>query len=392
MSATRSQSTAPAAILYVAFELGAREWKLAFSSGLGTQPRLRPVAAGNLAGVAQEIARAKVRLRLPHDAPVRSCYEAGRDGFWLARWLAEQGIENRVVDSASIEVNRRWRRAKTDRLDGAKLVTMLIRYYLGETKVWKVVRVPSPEEEDRRHLHRDLGELKAERTRHVNRLKALLAAVGATAEVNREFADQLGQLRTWNGQALPSGLAERLRREFARWQCVDEQIRALESERARRVRKAGAKEVEQVQKLLNVRGVGLNSAWLLVMELFWRDIRNRRQLGGLAGLTPTPYDSGTARHEQGIGKAGNRRVRAMLIELAWGWLRYQPKSGLSRWYAARFANGNSRVRRIGIVALARKLLVQLWHYLEHREIPEGAELVSWRAKVNGKGRRAAEVA
>jgi transposase len=231
-------------------------------------------------------------------------------------------------------------------------------------------------------LHRELLTLKEERTEHINRIKGLLAAWGLAAEVKEEFAAQLEQLRAWDGQAVLPELRQRLLREFARWQLVQQQIRGLEKEQRQRLRHGSEREVGQVRQLLGLAGIGVNSAWLFVREVFgWRQIRNRRELAALAGLTPTPYQSGDRDREQGISKAGNRRLRTMLVEIAWGWLRWQPTSGLSRWYQERFAQGSSRQRRIGIVAMARKILVALWRYLEHGELPEDALLVGWEAKL-----------
>jgi transposase len=367
--------------LYLAFELGQKEWVLGFTVGLGQNPRRRKMAAGDLSALQGEIRRARQRFGLAATAPVRSCYEAGRDGFWLHRYLRDQGIENLVVDSASIEVNRRARRAKTDRLDVGKLLSMLVRYHSGEKKVWSVVHVPSVEAEDARHLHRELATLKADRTRHSNRIKGLLAGQGVRLAVGTDFLDHLETVRLWEGSALPPGLRARLACEFAGWQFVDRQVKDLEAERRALLRTSTDPSVDQVRQLLKLRGIGINSAWLYVMEFFgWREFRNRRQVGGLAGLTPTPYRSGAEEREQGISKAGNKLIRAMTIEIAWGWLRHQPDCELSRWYQARYGQGSKRQRKIGIVhrtlrvALARKLLVALWRYLEDGEIPAGAQL------------------
>jgi transposase len=334
----------------------------------------------------REIAKAKRRFGLPEDAAVVSCYEAGRDGFWLHRWLTAQGIANAIVDSASIEVNRRQRRAKCDRLDAAKLLTMLLRFHAGEHKVWSVVQVPDVAEEQRRQLHRELLAVQDERTRHVSRIKALLAGQGiALARVTAAFPEALAQLRSWDGSALASDLQQRLLREFERWQLADRHVRDLEDERKQRIRRDETPHVEQVRSLLGLAGVGLSGAWLLVFELFgWRQFRNRRQVGALVGLTPTPYQSGVSSREQGISKAGSKQVRRLMVELAWAWLRWQPDSALSDWYRRRFADHGKRARKVGIVALARKLLIALWRYLEHGEVPEGARLVDWRAKVNAK--------
>jgi len=387
MSATHvtDSTTVTAPVLYLAFELGWNSWKLAFTVGAGQKPRLRSIAARDTATVMSEIRQAKRRFGLPEDTPVISCYEAGRDGFWLHRYLRDQGVENLIVDAASIEVNRRRRRAKTDDLDAAKLVGMLIRWHLGERKLWGVVHVPDVADEDRRQLHRELIALKAQRTEHTNRIKGLLAGLGLGAHIDGEFLQRLDGLRQWDGTELPSGLRGRILREYERWRLVGRQIHDLEAERTRQIRDPETPEGEQVRLLLKLKGIGENAAWLLVREFFgWRGIRNRRELASLAGLAPTPYDSGESRREQGISKAGNRRVRWMMIELAWGWLRYQPDSELSRWYQRRFGAGNTRLRKVGIVALARKLLVALWKYVETGEVPAGAELVEKR-KFRGAG-------
>jgi transposase len=376
--------------LFVSFELGWSEWKLAFASAPADSPRLRSVKARNTEAVLQEISRAKKRFGLSADASVFCCYEAGRDGFWLHRWLAAQGLNNLVVDSASIETKRRRRRAKNDRLDAAKLVSMLLRYHGGEKKVWSVVHVPSAADEDRRQLHRDLLEQKAERTQHVNRVKGLLASCGlAVTTIGDDFPVVLAALRQWDDTPVPPELQKRLLREWERHQFVERQIRDLENDRARQIRTSAAEPMAQVRKLLNLRGIGANSAWLFTLEFFsWRAIRNRKQLAALAGLTPTPYDSGMSSREQGISKAGNRRLRTMAVEIAWCWLQYQPQSGLSQWYVQRWASGNSRQRRIGIVAVARKLLVALWHYLEKDVVPEGAVTLDWKVKMKSSKRDA----
>ena len=379
----RNQAVLPrqaSGVLYLAFELGWNEWKLAFSTGPAASPRLRAIGGRNVDALVQEIAKAKKRFDLPADAPVHSCYEAGRDGFWLHRFLESRGIANQVVDSSSIEVKRRGRRRKTDSLDAGKLLSMLMRWQQGERDVWSIVQIPSVADEDRRQLHRDLLELKAERTQHANRTKGLLAGCGlAVASINAEFPELLAQLRTWDDQPAPHELQQRLLREHERWQLVDRQIKDLENERSRRIRQGKDPVVAKVRQLVRLRGIGANSAWLFVMEFFgWRRIRNRKQLAALAGLTPTPYQSGDSDREQGISKAGNRRLRTMAVEIAWCWLHYQPGSALSQWYAHRFAKGSSRQRRIGIVALARKLLVALWRYLETAAVPAGAEIVPWK--------------
>ena len=393
MSATHAidPTTTASPVLYLALELSWTSWKLAFTVGAGQKPRLRSIAARDTDTLMLEIHKAKHRFGLPETTPVISCYEAGRDGFWLDRYLRHHGVENLVVDAASIEVNRRRRRAKSDNLDAAKLVAMLIRWHLGEKKLWGVVRVPAAADEDRRQLHRELIELKAQRTEHTNRIKGLLAGLGLGARIDGEFLERFEGLRQWDGTELPSGLRQRILREYERWRLVGRQIHDLEAERTRQIRDPETVQGEQVRLLLKLKGIGENAAWLLVREFFgWRGIRNRRELASLAGLTPTPYDSGEVRREQGISKAGNRRVRWMMIELAWGWLRYQPDSELSRWYQRRFAAGNTRLRKVGIVAVARKLLVALWKYVETGEVPAGAELVEKKKfRSAGDGQRVA---
>jgi transposase len=382
MSATLKHSIGTqTSILYLAFELSCNEWKLGFSIGLGQPARERTIKARNLEALQQEIAKAKQRFGLPPTARVVSCYEAGRDGFWLHHYLVQQGIDNQVVDSSSIEVNRRQRRAKSDRLDAVKLVQMLIRWHNGETKVWSLVQVPSLEHEDARQLHREMIKLKTERTAQANSIKGLLAGLGLSVIVDGTLPTQLENLRQWDGAKLPPELHQRLLREFQRWQLVNHQLAELEAQRTAKIRNDQTPQVEKVRRLLNLKGIGDNGAWLLVFEFFaWRTIKNRRELGSLAGLTPTPYSSGESRREQGISKAGNRRVRWMMTELAWGWLRYQPESELSQWYRRRFGRGNKRLRKVGIMALARKLLIALWKYLEGGEPPPKATVIGWNEK------------
>jgi len=327
-----------------------------------------------LGALEEEIALAKKRFQLPETAPVRSCYEAGRDGFWIHRYLENVAVENLVVDSASIEVSRRAKRVKTDRIDVGKLLNMLMRYHHGEEKVWSVVRIPSLEEEDMRHLHRQLSRFKKDRTRHACRIDGVLASQGVKVPLSANFLDQLAAARMWDGNPLPAGVHVRVRREYEAWQNVQEQIKELEKERKELITTSDAPAMLKVRQLMKLRAIGENSAWLFVMEFFgWRNFRNRREVGALAGLTPTPYQSGEESREQGISKAGNRWVRGMAIEIAWCWLRYQPESELTHWFDRKFGH-SKRTRKVGIVALARRILVALWRYLEMGEIPEGAQM------------------
>ena len=370
----QSKDNAVEGKLYMAMELSDKCWKLVFSDG-GEKRRHETMEAGHRMELVEAIRKAKEKFDLSSEAKVVSCYEAGRDGFWLHRYLVTLGVENQVVDSSSIETNRRKRRAKTDRIDGVKLLTMLIRYWGGERGLWSVVRVPSVEDEEGRRLHRELASLNKERTRHRNRIRGLLVAQGLRLEPKGDFLQRLEALTLWDGAPLPLELKGELEREYQRLSLVEAQRRALEQTRKSRLRQADTASVQRVVQLMGLRAIGPNCAWLLVMEFFaWRGFRNRRQLGACAGLTGTPYDSGGSKRDQGISKAGNRRVRAMMIEIAWLWLRYQPNSKLSRWFRERFAGGGARMRRVGIVALARRLLVALWRYLEDGMLPEGAEL------------------
>jgi transposase len=384
MATVQVHSSKTAGTLYVAFELGWDGWKLAFATALGDNSRQKNVNPRRLESVSAEIKKAKAKFGLPADGPVVCCYEAGRDGHWLFRCLTAQGMTCYEVDSSSIQVDRRQRRAKTDRLDAEQLLRMLIRFENGERKVWRVVNVPSLEDESRRHPHRELEDWKGQRLEHSNRIKGLLATVGLGLDVDRDFPTNLPELRQWNGLPLGEELTGRLLRQFEGWQFADRKVKDLENERGRQIRTGTAPWLERVRTLLTLKGIGANSAWLFVMEVFgWRKITSVKQIGALAGLTPTPYQSGKSKHEQGISKAGNRRLRTMAVEIAWCWVHFQPQSALSQWFLKRFGKG-ARLRKIGIVAVARKLLVALWKYLERGEVPPGAEVVDWRSKMGGR--------
>jgi transposase len=379
--------------LYVALELGQDKWVLASATQAAEKPRYRTLPARDLGRLADEIRKAKDRFGLPADAPVRTCYEAGRDGFWVHRALAARGIDNVVVDSTSIEVDRRQKRVKSDPVDAAKLLSLLCRYHAGEGKAWRVVRVPAVADEDRRQLHRGLKDLQRQQTECGNRIQGLLASCGLTAEVNARFRDTLAGLRDWAGEPVPPGLQGRLLQEFAVWEAAHAQVRAAANEQERQLRDGSEPHLDQVRRLMGLKAVGVRSAWVLVTELFaWRGIRNGKELGSLAGLTPVPYQSGRADREQGISKAGNKHVRGLIVEVAWLWLRWQPGSDLSRWYARRFGAGGRRARKVGVVALARKLLVALWRYAERGELPAGAAEKDWRLLVDSTARRHAKAA
>lgn len=363
--------------LYMAFELSNSEWKLAFGISVGHPPRHVTVPARELGTLKIQIERAKKRFGLDSDCRVVSCYEAGRDGFWIHRYLISGGVNNHVVDSSSIEVNRRARRAKTDRLDAGKLLKLLIRHDSGEPRVWSVVRVPTKEEEDERRIHRELERLKQERTGHSNRIRSLLTTHGIVGGPSRYFQSFLENVRLWDGSALGPHMKAELLREHERWEQVHKQILSLEKyqrvtvkspEQAKSIRKA-----EKVRDLVMLKGIGEISAWTLVHEFFWREFSNRREVGGASGLAGTPFDSGGSDHEQGISKAGNRRVRKLMTEVAWFWIRYQPESTISQWFERRFAHGGKRMRRVGIVGVARRVLIALWRYLKDGVVPDGAQ-------------------
>jgi transposase len=371
----QKENTTKKEVLHLAFELSQNKWKLGFSDG--NKQRYKTIVARDLNQLQEEIEKAKGKFKLGEDVSIVSCYEAGRDGFWLHRYLLSCGIKNVVVDSSSIEVDRRKRRAKTDRIDAGKLLHMLMRYYGGERLLWRVVRVPSVEEEDGRQLHRELEVLKKERNMHRNRMKGLLIQHGIAVKnpSSRIFLEELESFKTWEGNSLPLDFRARIVREYGRLKMLEEQIYALRKERQSRLEDAEDPSIRKVVQLTSLRGVGVQSSWKFVQEFFgWRQFRNRREVGSLAGLTPTPYDSGGSQREQGISKAGNKRIRTLAVEMSWVWLRFQPQSKLSRWYMERFGGGGKRMRRIGIVAVARKLLIDLWRYLEHGVIPEGAVL------------------
>ena len=374
--ATRNvQESTTGDTLFVAFELSEKTWKLGFTTGHGQKPRERSMPARDHERVLDEIAHAKRRLGLPETAPVVSCYEAGREGFWLHRFLRAQGMTNHVVDSSSIEVNRRRRRAKSDGLDVRKLLSMLMRYEQGERQVWQVVKVPSVEAEDQRHLHRDLETLKRERASTTTRIKGLLSTQGLQVTTLTKLPEQLEALRLWDGSPMPPGLRDRILRVYAHHTFLSQQIAEIEAERRAQLQTSSDVSLDKIRQLMQLKGIGINGSWLLVMEFFgWRAFKNRREVGGLAGFTPTPYQSGESAREQGITKSGNRHVRWMITELAWSWLRFQPESALSVWFRERFGSGGKRLRRIGIVAVARKLLIALWRFLETGALPEGAVL------------------
>lgn len=376
----QEQDSAESPVLYMAIEMGEKNWKLLFSSG---EPKRngqlrtyqRSIEGNDWEALEEMIGLSKKRLKLDEEVRVVSCYEAGQDGFYPHRQMLMRGIDNRVVDSASIEVNRRARRAKSDGLDVRKLMEMLVREGHGEVGVWRVVNVPTEEQEDRRRTHRELERLKKEDKQHRTRIRSLLKLDGIRPKVAPGGRGWTQYLEGLKSRVRPHAWTE-IERESRRLELVKEQIRKLEALRREALETAPDDPLmRMIPGLVLMRGIGEGSAWLLVMEFFgWRKFKNRRQVAACAGLDPTPYDSGESVREQGISKAGNKRVRRLMVEPAWSWLRYQPNSRLSQWFQRRFGKGGKRQRRIGIVALARRLLVDLWRYVDAGVIPEGAVL------------------
>jgi transposase len=366
-------ATARKETIYVAIEMSNTQWRLAFTAG----DKIRQVAitAGATAAFLEHLQTAREKLHVAADAPVFSCYEAGRDGFWFHRFLAAHAITNLVVDAGSMRVQRKHRLAKTDRLDADLLVRNLLRWQGGERNVWSVVRVPSVEAEDQRRLERERQRLKKEWTAHWARLWSLLALHGIRSCPKNRFLAHVAAARTWDGQPLPERLQAELRREYARVEQLAKQRDGLEAEQLRQIKAPSNAAEQAAAKLHRLVSLGPIGASALAYEFFgWRTFKNRREVGALAGLTDTPWSSGDLAHSQGISKAGNKRVRHVLIEVAWKWLRYQPDSALSQWYARRFAKGGARLRRIGIVALARKLLIVMWRWVAFDEVAAGIRL------------------
>ncbi len=363
------------ATCYVAIELSSMSWIVAVRRPGSGKVSIRKLAAGDAAGV---VALAD-RARASGSSRVLCCYEAGRDGFWLYRYLVARGIECRVLDPASLPVNRRARRAKSDRIDVHMLLRGLIGLDGGDRDACRPVRVPTVADEDARQTHREREALLKERVRHVNRIKALLATQGVTGyEPSRRARAELATLRGPDGAALPAGLMSRLARELARLAVVVEQIAAVEAVRDGAIAAAGdaapGDASVKAARLVALKGIGPQIATVLAREVFYRSFDNRRELAGFTGLCPSPWRSGGMVREQGISKAGNARARTCAIEMAWLWLRWQPRSALSVWFTERVGGARGRVRRIAIVALARKLMVALWRSVETGLVPDGAIL------------------
>jgi len=380
--------------LFVALELSRSIWLLAVSAPSSDKISKYRVDAGDSGTLLSLLSRLRADAERRCGRPVKviSIHEAGLDGFWVHRLLEANGVESHVVDPASIAVDRRSRRVKTDRVDVEKLLRTLMGWARGERQVCSMVRAPSPAEEDARRLTRERGTLVTERVRHVNRIKGLLSTQGVFdfEPMHRDRRRRLEELRCWDGQALPPRLKMELTREVDRLELVIAQLREIESERDAALQATSSPAAKTAQELnpasalvgtpggqlLRLRGIGSEIASVLSLEAFYRDFANRREVAAYSGLTPSPWKSGGIDVEQGISKAGNARLRKTVIQLAWLWLRHQPGSVLSRWFHERVGDRRGKIRRIAIVALARKLLVALWRYVTQGLLPEGAELKS----------------
>lgn len=371
-------ASAEYATVHLVFELSKAHWKLGMMLPRSEKLSRYTIDGGDLTALVSRLATARSKAA-GCGKPVRivSCYEAGLDGHWLHRWLTEQGVISHEVDPSSIEVNRRARRAKTDRIDLEKLMRVFLAYLRGEPRVCSMVHVPTVEDEDRKRRTRERERLLKERTAHTNRIKGLLFGQGIrdVMPLKPGFIASLDQLRTGDGRALPPRLKEEIVREHERLWLVHKQILALQAKSRAELRAAAPGSAEaKIRHLIDLKSIGPVGGQELVNEVFYRSFENRRQLGSYFGLVGTPYDSGESRREQGISKAGNRRARRMAIELAWLWLRHQPGSALSRWFQARASGLKGRIRRITIVAMARKLMVALWHFVTNGVVPTGAVL------------------
>ncbi|MCA9641144.1 MAG: IS110 family transposase [Myxococcales bacterium] len=359
----------------MALELSLETWKLGLSDGR-RKPRVVQVAARDYAAVLAQLKAAKDKLKLPTDAPVRSCYEAGREGFSVHRALTELGIDNIVINSASLKVSRAARRAKTDRLDALQMVEQLVDHHTKVAARLRVVQAPRPEAEDLREHVRELKRLKNELTRCLGACESLLFKHGhrmalKSLRARRELAQALA-----TGALARVGpfLTRTLQRTLARASLLQAQIKELVKERKQLLEAQASLEMRQVAQLMLLSGCGFEGAWMLVLELFgWRRFKNRRELASFVGLVPVPHASGKMARDLGLSRSGSPRLRALLVELAWLWLRYQPESELSLWFQERFS-GSTRTRRTGIVALARKILIVFWKYLNTGEPPRGAKL------------------
>jgi len=365
------------AAIFVSLELSRSTWLITSLVPGGTDKMSKhSVRSGDVAELMTHLAklRDKAHARAGASFPIITIQEAGLDGFWVHRVLERAGIESHVVDAASILTSRRRRRAKTDRIDGEALLRTLLAYKRGEPRVCTMVRAPSPEEEDRRRLCRERKTLVAERVAHVNRIKGLLFAQGICEyePLRGDRRQRLEALRTGDGHPLPPHLKAQVGRELDRLELLLEQLKTVEAERNALLEPANDAAPVAVQALAGLRGIGPEFTALLWSECLFRSFSNRRQIAAYAGLAPTPWQSGSVQHEQGVSKSGNPRLRSTMIQLAWLWLQHQPTSELSLWFRERVKRNGGRRKKTAIVALARKLLVALWKFSSSGVVIEGA--------------------
>ena len=363
----------------MAIELSKKSWIVAVNTPLSDKISNHTVKGWKELLELIDKIRSRVGRELKRPAEFISCYEAGYDGFWLHRLLEENGVRNCVIDPASLQVDRRARRVKTDNVDVTKLLRSLMAYLRGEPKVWSVVRVPTVAEEDDRRLHRERDRLINERVQHVNRIKGLCAVHGVYhyEPLRLDRMKRLEQLRTGDERELPPRVKAEIRRELRRLELVLQMIKVIEKERnAMALGKATSTygNANKVQQLVKIGSIGPEIATVLVGEVFYRQFNNRQQVGSYVGLTPSHFQSGASSRDQGISKAGNPKARTIMLELAWFWIRYQPNSPLTIWFRERVGTAKGRIRRIAIVAMARKLLIALWRYVETGVVPTGAKL------------------
>ena len=372
--------------LFASLELSKSKWVVTINSPGSEKFSRHGVEGGDGSGLLDLLSRSRAKAEQGYGVGVKTVViqEAGLDGFWIHRLLLAEGIESHVVDAASIAVARRHRRAKTNSIDGETLLRTLMAWARGERRVCSMVRAPSPEDEDRRRLTRERGTLLKERIQHTNRVKGLLSGQGIRDynPLRRDRFERLEALRTGDGRELPPMLKAEIRRELDRMALATRQLAAVERARDALIR-TQAEEPNNPEPnspepnnpgalLLKLKGIGPEFASLLWLKSLFRSFGNRRQVAAYSGLAPSPWQSGSIERDQGISKSGNRRLRKTMIELAWFWLRHQPDSALSRWFQARVGAAKGRIRRIAIVALARKLLVALWRFVTQGVVPEGA--------------------
>ena len=388
---TVASASAEDSTLYIAIEISRKSWVVGVKSPASERIGLHSLGAADVEGVRDLIDRHRTKAErvLGRDLDVLCCYEAGYEGFWLARWLDRtMSVETVVLDPASLLVNRRAKQHKTDRIDAKKMVRALLAYDRGDASVLSRVRVPSIEEEDRKRLLRERRRLVKERTALANSIRGLLKLHGVfdLKICAKGFEARFAEARTGYGEPFPPRARHEILRLLERLRLVESQIAQVEAERDAVVRqgealpasvtceKSEAPPAARIATLTHLKGIGPNDATLLTHEVFYRRFSNRRELASWVGLTPTPWASGDMQRDQGISRDGPAWIRGQIVQMAWRWLRFQPDSALAKWFEERTAGARGRIRRVMIVALARKLLIALWRFSETGLVPSGAKL------------------